>query len=633
VEACVDAIRAAVDAGDSAAAVESASAGLAASDDPPPALLRAAGSASLAAHDGERAAALFEAALAREPIDGETHYNHGVALQMQRRFADAARAYQRALAFRRDLVEADFNLGVIFMEQGNRDAAIAAFSTVIERLPTHAAAYKHLGELLLAAGRIDAWRANFARFEAHCEGALQLVVHALEFCQYHGEFDRLERYLETLRHERFKAPAPQDLADALEELQYLLLFFDIDPALLHRFAQTYDAMARSVYGEPLPAAAERRGGRVRLGYLSADLRNHVMGKMIWHAVRHHDRERFELFFYSLSAERDEWTHRFESLADRFVTIQDMTERAAAERIAADDLDVLVDLTTHTRGAKPGILALKPARVQITHVASAGTLGLSTVDFKLTDRYADVPESQISQIERLLPMEGCVYPYRHADATPDKPFRRGAFGIATDAIVLGAFASALKLSRRCLTLWREVLARLPGALIAFSPLDPAFAPLYERVVAAAGIDVSRIVFVPQGSDDAENQARYALVDLVLDPLPYGGVNGTLEALDMGVPVVTLLGKRHAERTSYSILMNLGVTQTIAHSGREYVDIAVRLATDHAFMREVRAAIRAGLADSALVDMPAHTRHLEAAYLEALRQKVPAALAAATPVPSP
>ena len=110
------------------------------------------------------------------------------------------------------------------------------------------------------------------------------------------------------------------------------------------------------------------------------------------------------------------------------------------------------------------------------------------------------------------------------------------------------------------------------------------------------------------------------------MPYGGVNGTLEALDMGVPVVTLAGRRHGERTSYSILANLGVIDTIAQGGREYVDIAVRLAEDAAFMRRVRAAIRAGLAQSALTDMPAHTRALERAYIAALAAKAPESLAA-------
>jgi predicted O-linked N-acetylglucosamine transferase (SPINDLY family) len=348
------------------------------------------------------------------------------------------------------------------------------------------------------------------------------------------------------------------------------------------------------------------------------------GKMVWQAVQHHDKTRFELYFYSLSTKEDEWTARFRGIADRYEVIAALPEREAAERIAADDLDILVDLATHTRGARPGIMALKPARVQITHVASAGTLGLSTVDFKLTDRYADLPENQAYQIETLLPMDGCAYPYRHIAPAAEHPFHRARLSIAADAIVIGAFVSGLKLSRRCLALWSDVLYRVPKARLAFSPASPALRVLYTRLAAAGGIAPERLIFLPQGRNDAENQARYNLVDFVLDQLPYGGVNGTLEALDMGVPVVTLVGKRHAERTPYSILANLGATQTVAHGGREYVDIAVRLAHDAAFMLDVRAGIRAGLANSPLTDMPAHARNLERAYRTALAERCPAVL---------
>jgi protein O-GlcNAc transferase len=631
IDARVAAIRAAVDAGAIVDAESLAAEAAALTNDPSPALLRAWGSVRLAAHDGAGAATLFEAALTREPQDGETHYNHGVALQMQRRNADAARAYQRALAFRPDMVAADFNLGVLFHGEGKLDAAIAAFSEVIAHAPRHVAAYKNLGEMLFAAGRIDEWLANFKRFEAQCPDALALAVHALEVCQSVGDFGRLEHYLEGLRRERFKVADNVDLVDALEQLLYLLLFFDVEPELAYRFAQTYDATARRVYGDPLPRPATRHEGRLRIGYLSGDLRNHVMGKMIWHAVQHHDRDRFELSFFSLSDERDEWTERFASIADRFEVIAGMTERDAALQIAAADLDLLVDLATHTKGARPGILAHKPARVQITHVASAGTVGLSAIDFKLTDHHADVAESETSQLETLLPMDGCAYPYRHIEPAPEGRYRRDALGISPDAVVIGAFVSALKLSRRCLSVWREVLARIPRAMLAFSPLHPAQAELYVRLAASAGIARERLVFVPQGVNDAENQARYRLVDFVLDPMPYGGANGTLEALDMGVPVVTLLGKRHAERTSYSMLENLGVTETVARSGQEYVEIAVRLASDPAFARLVREKIRTGLDHSPLTDMRRHARNLEAAYVEALRQKAPEVLTAADIAP--
>jgi protein O-GlcNAc transferase len=591
-------------------------------------LWRMLGIARLAQRDAPGAAAAFSQLLLYAPADADAHFNHGVALQRQGDVPGAARAYQRALTLAPDLTAAHFNLGTLFQQQGNLQAAIAAYTHVLQADPKHVTAYKNLGEALLAAGEVDAWRANFRAFEQQCPKAMPLAVYALEACQHEADFDRLERYLDGLRRDEYEARDEQELADCLEELLYLLLFFDVEPALMLRLAQAYDAVAPKVYGSPLPAPATRRPGPLRIGYLSADLRNHVMGKMMWQAIAHHDSAAIACHFYSNSAVRDDWTERFVGVAARFEVIAGLDDAAAAQRIAQDDLDILVDLSTHTRGARPGILALKPARVQITHVASAGTVGLSTIDFKLTDHFADVPANQEFQIERLLAMAGCVYPYRHVPPAAQHPFHRATLGIPADAVLIGAFVNPLKLSRRCLRLWRDVLQRIPRARLAFSPANPALRASYLRLAAASGIAADRLLFLPQGRSDEENQARYGLIDFVLDTLPFGGVNGTLEALDMQVPVVTLVGKRHGERTSYSILSNLGVTGTIAETGRDFVEIAVRLADDAAFAREVRAAIAAGLARSALTDMPAHTRHLEEAYRAALADRAPDALRAAT-----
>jgi protein O-GlcNAc transferase len=598
-------------------------------NDRDPALWRALGLCELAQHAAPAAKLAFERALALAPTDGETHYNHGVALQMLQLHDEALRAYQRALAVAPDLLAADFNIGVVFQEQGRTDAAIAAFEKVLAREPRHVLAHKALGDTLLAARRIDDWLRVFARFEAACPGALSLAVQALEVYQYRADFAGLDRYLDRLRHDEFKPESETDLADCLEQLLFLMLYFDLPADAQLGFYRAYDAVARRVYGTPMPRAATRRPGALRIGYLSGDFRNHVMGKMMWEAIRHHDRNRFEIYCYATAADNDDVTKAFREFAHRFEALGDLQERDAAQRIAADDLDILVDLSTHTKNAKPGILALKPARVQITHIASCGAVGLSAVDFKLTDNFCDLPENQAYLLEQLLPMAGCVYPYRHVAPVAEHPFHRDRLGIPETAVVIGAFVNPLKLSRRCLSLWREVLERIPQALLAISPLSPEARAVYGRLLGAGGIPHARVVVLPQGRDDAEGQARYHVLDFALDPLPYGGVNSTLEALDMGVPVVTLRGRKHGERTSYSILANLGVTQTVADSGSEYVAIAMRLANDARFLAEVRSTIATGLAHSALTDMPRHTRALEAAYELALTT-MPAS--AAEPAPA-
>jgi predicted O-linked N-acetylglucosamine transferase (SPINDLY family) len=562
-------------------------------------LLRTLGHVERDEHNAAASLNAFARAVALHPMDADTHYNYGVALQTLRLRPDAARAYQRALALAPDMLEAHFNLGILFHEQGDTDAAITALEWVIARQPQRAEAHRMLVDILDLARRHEAWKAAVRRFERSCPDALGLVGSALEYYQYLGDFRTVENYLGRVAREKFKPADDLDLADSLEQLLFLLLYFDLDPGVMAAFYRSYDRVAQHVYGPPRTHAEPRRPGRVRIGYLSADMRDHVMGRMMVGPLSLHDRERFAVHCYSTSpaAEDDAVTAQYVALADEFVHLDALTDAAAAERIAADDLDLLVDLSTHTKGARPGILARKPARVQMTHAASAGALGLSAVDFKLTDRFCDRPENAAELVEKLLPMDGCLYPFRRMTAGPDHPYHRDRLGIAPDDVVIGALVTPLKLSRRTLALWKEILERVPHARLAFSPNAPWMLDTYPRLLTAAGINPDRAILLPQGRNESERLGRYTLVDFVLDPMPYGNVNGTLEPLNMGVPVVTLCGSSHGERT-------------------DYVAIAVRLATDAAFMRAVRTAIAGRLAEPPLAALRTYTQNLEAAYLRAL-----------------
>ena len=553
------------------------------------------------------------------PGDGNSHFNLGVTLQKLGKMNEAMAEYAQAIMLQPENADACFNLGVALHDFGQRQRAAEYYRRVLELQPHNAKVYRALGEALLADGKIGAWLENFRSFEQQCEPSFQLALCALEACQYLGDAKKRERYLSGLLKEEFPFADLHDLLDGLSQLLFLLLYFDVDERQMLHLYERYNQALHQAFPEPTALRAERRPGRIRLGYLSADLRDHVMGKMIYQAVSRHDASRFEVYCYSLSHVQDPWTEKFVAASHKFVSLKGLDDVTAARLIAQDELDILVDLSSHTQGASPGILMMKPARLQITHIASAGAVGCDAIDYKLTDQLADLPGGQSFLLETLLPMAGCVYPYRHIAPASDHGYARSQLGLPQGAVTLGAFVTLLKLSSRCLEIWRAVLERLPQAYLVFSPLTAEARPHYLKRVAEAGIAASRVVFIASSVDEAVNQGRYSVVDISLDPLPYGGANGTIEALDMGVPVVTLCGKRHGERSSFSILKNLGVEETIAQSGQEYVGIVERLTNDGAFCAAVKAKIRAGLRQSPLVDMDAHTRNLEAAYLQALREK--------------
>jgi len=214
----------------------------------------------------------------------------------------------------------------------------------------------------------------------------------------------------------------------------------------------------------------------------------------------------------------------------------------------------------------------------------------------------------------------VLPIRRIAPAAASPITREALGLSADAVVFGTFVSLLKLSPRCLMLWRTILERVPGSVLAFSPRKESGQALLVRRLASFGIDASRVVFIPWTMNEATDRARYRLIDVVLDTLPYTGGDTTAAALDMAVPVVTRVGERAAERMTYSLLAHLGVTDTVARSDDEYVAIACRLAQDGAWRASIAAAIAEKLPQSGLADLDRYARALEAAYERAVALKV-------------
>jgi predicted O-linked N-acetylglucosamine transferase (SPINDLY family) len=256
--------------------------------------------------------------------------------------------------------------------------------------------------------------------------------------------------------------------------------------------------------------------------------------------------------------------------------------------------------------------LKPAPVIVSHLGSHGVVGLRQVAFKITDAVADLDDAAMFQLERPLPMSGSVIPIRQVEAVG------GDARNAESSINFGSFASLQKTSPRCLSAWKRILDRVPDAMLLFSPYHEWQRDLYRRRLESFGIAAQRIGFLPRTLDEAKDRARYGALDLMLDAFPYTGGDSAASAVAEGVPFVTLCGRRHAERVATSVLTHLGITETVASTEDEYVEIAVRLARDRDWRDAISQRIRGALPghDAA---MTAYTRSLESALRDAWRQR--------------
>jgi predicted O-linked N-acetylglucosamine transferase (SPINDLY family) len=601
----------------------------------------------------DEALAAYAEVLAQSPELPEVHYNVAALRLAKGQLADAQASLERALRLKPDWPRAQVDLGRIVFRQGKFEEAERAFARAAALAPTNAQALlfqanaldrlrrwpealpllRHARELapddeeiwfalrshLLLFQRQEEAFEDFRAFEPRAKGSARVVAAGLFSARIAPGTDYETRYLPLALDWPYVKGDSSYAGVAVAQAQY----FDVPRATLKRLYERYDRLRQDERGEiaDFAAALARRDGPLRIGYLSADFRDHVMGRLMLDVVSRHDPQRVSVHAYSIAAREleDAVTDEYRDCCERFVRLDDVDHRTAARTIADDRLDVLVDLMCHSGSSRPGILLYKPAPVIVTHLGSHGSIGLRQVDFKLTDPKLDLPDAAQYQIETPLALDGCVLPVRRVQASNEAPVTREALGLEDGTVVFGTFVSLLKLSPRCLTLWRTILERVPRSVLAFSPRQKAARGLFLRRLESFGIEPARTVFIPWTMHEADDRARYRLVDIVLDTLPYTGGDTTAAALDMGVPVVTRVGERAAERMTYSLLAHLGVTDTVAESDEQYVAIACRLAQDAAWRSSVAHAIETKLPQSGLDDLDRYTRSLEAAYERAVALK--------------
>lgn len=568
----------------------------------------------------------FQSVLDLKPNDPAALLAMGSLKQDAKDLEQALVWYRRALAAAPDWIDGHFNLGTALRDLQRPEEALAAFRQALAiassgaglarlaELPAAVSgAYFEIAGLLRQQDDIEAWIAHYDTCPAQLRADVRHAQYGLGIAMYVGDPWRAEQELARV------LPDVERIADfgALARLLPILQYLDVRQSDLLRFYRRFNELAET-FTRGMRFAADpgsRQGRRIRIGYLSPDFKIHVMGLLMYEVIARHDRARFEIFLYAIDATNDALTERFQTACDHYVTLDAPASSDNARRIAADRLDLLVDLGGHMAGSRPLILAYKPAPVQITHLGYHGSLGLENVDFKLTDAHADLPENGQFLVERLLPMDGCVMPFLRR-APSGHAGTRAEMGIAEDRVLFGVFVNVLKLSPRCVAAWRTILDRVDEAVLAFSPHYRWARAATAKCMGSAGIPSEKVVFLPSGDERDFGRWRYRLVDIVLDTFPYTGGDTSVAALDMEVPVVTLCGERQSERMTYSILKNLGVEGGIAHSDAEYVDIACRLAQDPAGRAAMSAQIRQRLRDSTISDMGVYTRNLEAAFLDAI-----------------
>lgn len=353
--------------------------------------------------------------------------------------------------------------------------------------------------------------------------------------------------------------------------------------------------------------------KIHIAYISPDFRNHVMYKYYYHLLKNYNKEKFFITCISLGKEKDICTNEIQNSIDEFIDASKMDYYKLAVQIKSMCLDILVDLAGHTANSGLPLLGYRLATVQISGIGWMETTGCEFVDYLITDKYLDDPQSSyIVEKPLYLPSAFC-----HS-VTKEFPESSGAPCNKNGHITFGVFNRITKFTGEIVALWLRIMEAIPDAkmLIACPALHqkPVVEFLKKRLI-AVGFDMDRIIF-----DDAiENyMERYLDVDIALDTYPYTGCGTTFDALYMGVPVVSLYGERRSSRFGLSILNNAGIGELATATGEEYVERAVALANDWELLDILHKNLRTMLKKSPAMDGEKYVREMEAQYEQILAE---------------
>lgn len=538
-------------------------------------------------------------------------YRRATAARERGDWAGAIQWYRRALAQRPGHADVHNDLGIALCATQDYAGARAAFTQALALDCEFVPAQVNLGQLLQSEFR------DYSQAAVHFRAALAIdpgqgqARNNLALALY--ERGLVEEAIACLREALQRAPD-----DALTH-QFMLFMSN---ALPQRDLDEWYAehcLWGQRHADDLPRYANTPAGatrRLRIGYVSADLREHATAGFIGPILACHDRESFEIFCYSNSDEADDLTQSMQRRAHRWRAIAGMDDARAAHLINTDAIDILVDLSGHTRGNRLGVFARKPAPVQISYLGYLNTSGMAAMDYRITDANADPPgASDRLHSESLLRMPQtlwCYQPPADAPSVSSAPVDRNGY------ITFGSFNHIAKLNARVLNLWAELMRRLPSSRLQVMALpDEQTAARIRAAMEKHGIDAARIRTLPRLARGQYWQ-MFGEVDIALDPFPYTGGATTCDSLWMGLPVVSLAGSFGFARSSTTVLVNAGLKELVAADEGQYLDIAVRLAGAAPALAELRGGMRERLSRSPLLDAKGFTRDLEDCYRSVWRQ---------------
>jgi protein O-GlcNAc transferase len=555
---------------------------------------------------GRHAEALtsFAKSLAINPNSFAALSNRGSTLLDLNRHREAIQDFDRALALNPDYLEAYINRGISFTALKQLDQALANFSQALKAKPNSIEAlYNRISTLMVMRRFEDAAK--------DCESLLKLdpdykyvrgflAFFRLQCCDWRDLEAHWAAILSGLHAGKRVIPpfaATTLLASGSDQLTASRI------CVADRYPPTLQLWREERY--------EHR--RIRLAYLSGDFSNTAVANLMAGVFEHHDSARFDTIAVSFTdGDGSEMRARLKRSFGRFVEAWNVSDAEVAGFLRQNEVDIAVDLMGFTGDSRPGILALKPAPVQVAHLGFPGTMGATHIDYILADPIVIPKECRSDFDEAVVHLPDCFMPTDSLRwVARDAPSRAKA-GLPAEGFVFCCFNNSYKFSPEMFSVWMRLLKAVPGSVLWLSQLNEAATRNLQREAEAAGVGRDRLVFAPFIASPGDHLARLSLADLFLDTRPYNAHSTAVDALWAGVPVLTIPGATFAGRVGASLLHAAGLPETITDTIENYEALALELAQNPTELEYLKARLTRGRASQPLFDTARFTRNLESAY---------------------
>jgi predicted O-linked N-acetylglucosamine transferase (SPINDLY family) len=553
----------------------------------------------------EKAVQVYEKALKIDPDYADTHNNLGVVLKKLGQLDEAIDSYQKAIAINPDDADTYNNLGIVFDEQERLDDAIQSYRKAVSIQSDLAEAYNNLGHTLCKLHRyqeaIDLYEKVFD-IKPNLDYILGNILNTkMNSCNW----DDLEELL---------TDAKQRIVNNEKIIEPFNLMGLVDDPALQIKAQKLRMTGDHPKSNILPTIGRYpKHPKIRIGYFSADFREHPVGYLTAELYELHDRNYFEVHAFSFGSDtKDALNLRIKAGVDQFHNVQSMSHKEIALLARSLEIDIAVDLTGLTAESRTDVFAMSAAPIQLSYIGYLGTMGADYYDYLIADPVMIPKENQKYYVEKIVYLPSFQV-NDSKDLPPEITLTRKDVGLPEEGFVFCCFNNTYKFTPTIFDSWARILSAVDNSvLIVFANNELSKTNLTKELI-QRGVKAERLIF-GDSVKRPEYLARYRTADLFLDTHPYNAGTTASDALKMGLPLLTMIGKSFNSREAASILTSINLPELITNTPEEYEALAIELASNPDKLKAIKDKLTSNLSTAPLYDTKLFTKNIESAYTE-------------------